>query len=102
MDYATADGSAGQPGDYTATSGTLTFAGTDGESYNITVPNVDTTSGRVKVKGSGNIFFDVNEVDITVSSVVDPPGDCGETIHVGNLRFGVAAADNATGTGYLM
>ncbi|WP_343488490.1 Calx-beta domain-containing protein, partial [Allomuricauda sp. d1] len=41
VDYATADGSAGQPGDYTAVSGQLTFAGTDNESYDITVPIVD-------------------------------------------------------------
>ncbi len=41
LDYATADGSAAQPGDYTTTSGTLTFAGTDGESYDITVPIID-------------------------------------------------------------
>ncbi|WP_343487748.1 Calx-beta domain-containing protein [Allomuricauda sp. d1] len=41
VDYATADGSAGEPGDYTATSGQLTFTGSDNESYDITVPIVD-------------------------------------------------------------
>ena len=41
VDYATADGSAVQPDDYTSTSGTLTFAGTNGESYDIVVPIVD-------------------------------------------------------------
>ena len=41
VDYATADGSAVQPDDYTFTSGTLTFAGTNGESYDINVPIVD-------------------------------------------------------------
>ncbi len=46
LDYATADGRAGQPGDYTSASGTLTFAGTDGESYDITVPIIDDSSDR--------------------------------------------------------
>ena len=41
LDYATADGLAGQPGDYTSTSGTLTFTGTDGESFDINVPIID-------------------------------------------------------------
>ncbi|UJH68135.1 gliding motility-associated C-terminal domain-containing protein [Muricauda sp. SCSIO 65647] len=41
MDYATNDGSAGEPGDYTDVSGTLNFTGNDGESYDITVPIID-------------------------------------------------------------
>jgi len=41
VEYATADGSAVQPDDYTSTSGTLTFVGTNGESYDIVVPIVD-------------------------------------------------------------
>ena len=44
-------------------------------SQSIVVPNVDTTTGRVKVKGSGNVFFDVNRANIRVNSIViDPPG----------------------------
>ncbi|MEZ4709295.1 MAG: Calx-beta domain-containing protein, partial [Caldilineaceae bacterium] len=43
VDYTTVDGSATAPGDYTATNGTLTFAGTDGEIQIISVPvNGDT------------------------------------------------------------
>ena len=42
--YSTADGTASAPGDYTATSGTLTFAGTDGETHTITVPVVGDTT----------------------------------------------------------
>ncbi|UJH69248.1 hypothetical protein L0P89_02745 [Muricauda sp. SCSIO 65647] len=41
VDYATNDGSAGEPGDYTDVSGTLNFTGNDGESYDITVPIID-------------------------------------------------------------
>ena len=41
VDYATADGSAVQPDDYSSTSGTLTFAGTNGESHDIVVPIIE-------------------------------------------------------------
>jgi gliding motility-associated-like protein len=41
LDYASADGSAVQVDDYTAVSGTLTFTGNDGESYEIVVPITD-------------------------------------------------------------
>ncbi len=41
VDYATANNNAAAPGDYTSTAGTLNFAGTDGESYEITVPIID-------------------------------------------------------------
>ena len=39
-------------------------------SHDITVPNVDTMIGRVKVKGSGNVFFDINRGNITVAGPV--------------------------------
>ena len=48
-------------------------------SHDIQVPNVDTTQGRVKVKGAGNVFFDVNRSNITVESVVVAPSQLGET-----------------------
>ncbi|MFT4060786.1 MAG: zinc-dependent metalloprotease family protein [Edaphocola sp.] len=38
-------------------------------SYTATVPNVYTTEGYVKVKGAGNVFFDINKAKITI------PGD---------------------------
>ena len=40
--------------------------------YNVTVPNVFTTQGRVKVKGTGNVFFDINKGEITLNG--DPTG----------------------------
>lgn len=36
-------------------------------SYNVTVPNVGTTTGRIKVKGTGNVFFDINKGAITMT-----------------------------------
>ena len=41
VDFATADGTANQPGDYTATSGTLTFVGNANEIQTFTVPIID-------------------------------------------------------------
>jgi len=36
-------------------------------SYNVTVPDVFTTSGRIKIKGTGNVFFDINKGAITIN-----------------------------------
>lgn len=36
-------------------------------SYNITVPDVYTTKGRIKVKGAANVFFDINKGEITIN-----------------------------------
>ncbi len=41
LDYASDNGSAVAPGDYTAVSGTLAFNGDDNESYDIIVPIID-------------------------------------------------------------
>ncbi|PSK91179.1 putative secreted protein (Por secretion system target) [Taibaiella chishuiensis] len=41
-------------------------------SYNVTVPNVYAEQARVKVKGSGNVFFDVNKGVIKLNG--DPTG----------------------------
>ncbi len=40
----------------------------------ITVPNIKTTRGRIMVKAVGNIFFDVNDADITINSVCNAVG----------------------------
>lgn len=34
----------------------------------ITVPNIATANGRIKVKGKGNIFFDINNADLSITS----------------------------------
>lgn len=36
-------------------------------SYNVTVPDVYSTTGRVKVKGAGNVFYDINKGAITLN-----------------------------------
>ncbi len=32
----------------------------------VVIPNTSTTSARIKIKGSGNIFFDINDADLTI------------------------------------
>lgn len=39
-------------------------------SESITVPNVATTTGRIRVEAVGNIFFDISDVNLTVTSGV--------------------------------
>jgi hypothetical protein len=36
----------------------------------ITVPNIATTQARIKIEGVNNIFFDINDVNFTIQSVV--------------------------------
>ena len=52
---------------------TLATTTNDG-SHSITVPNIDTTSARIKVEGDGNIFFDLSNVDFTITSNPTLPG----------------------------
>jgi hypothetical protein len=48
---------------------TTLLAGTPNDgSQSVTIPNVSTTTGRIMVKGSGHIFFDVNNASITVNA----------------------------------
>ena len=37
-------------------------------SHTFTVPDVPTTSGRILVRGTGKVFFDVNDADLTIRS----------------------------------
>ncbi len=35
----------------------------------VTIPNISTTTGRIKVEAIGNIFFDINNASVTVTAV---------------------------------
>ncbi len=75
----------------------------------VTIPNVSTTTGRIMVKGSNHIFFDVNNVNITVnagsgsSDTVAPTAPTlaasGTTSTSTNLSWS-GATDNVAVTGY--
>lgn len=41
-------------------------------SHQVSIPNIETTKGRIKIEPVGNwLFFDINNVDITVSTTCD-------------------------------
>ena len=42
-------------------------------SQSVTLPNTATTHGRIKVEAIGNVFFDVNNSDITIVQDTTPP-----------------------------
>ena len=59
---------------------TLVLTTDNDGSADIIVPNIITTTGRIMVKGEDNIFFDINEGEITIEEtiptftlVIDPP-----------------------------
>ena len=51
----------------------------------VIVPNVDATWGRIKVKGDGNVYFDLNDNWITVKKVNYPAGI--QTVQTENIRI---------------
>ncbi|WBV60907.1 M12 family metallo-peptidase [Chryseobacterium camelliae] len=89
---------------------TTLLAGTPNDgSQAVTIPNVSTTTGRIMVKGSNHIFFDVNNANITVnagsgsSDTVAPTAPVlaasGTTSTSTNLSWS-GATDNVAVTGY--
>ncbi|HEX8999313.1 MAG TPA: M12 family metallo-peptidase, partial [Blastocatellia bacterium] len=66
-------------------------------SQTITVPNVNTMTGRIKVEAAGNIFFDISDANITIASVcatitINPP-------QLPNGAVNVAYNQTLTGSG---
>lgn len=89
---------------------TTLLAGTPNDgSQAVTIPNSSTTTGRIMVKGSNHIFFDVNNANITVnagSGTVDTTAPTapslaasGTTSTTTNLSWS-GATDNVAVTGY--
>ena len=89
---------------------TTLLAGTPNDGTQaVTIPNVSTTTGRIMVKGSNHIFFDVNNANITVnagsgtSDTVAPTAPTlaasGTTSTSTNLSWS-GATDNVAVTGY--
>lgn len=89
---------------------TTLLAGTPNDGTQaVTIPNSSTTTGRIMVKGSGHIFFDVNNANITVNAssggtdTVAPTAPTlsasGTTSTSTNLSWS-GATDNVGVTGY--
>lgn len=88
---------------------TTLIAGTTNDgSENITIPNSATTTGRIMIKGTNHIFFDVNNANITVTGgtndTVAPSAPTnltasGTTQTTTNLSW-TASTDNTGVTGY--
>jgi hypothetical protein len=70
VDYATANGSAIAPGDYTSTSGTLTFAGNNNEFKTITVPIIDDSW----IEPTENFFVNLSELSTDLIAINDAQG----------------------------
>ncbi len=71
LDYTTNNNTAIQPGDYTFTSGELTFAGTDGEIQPITVPIIDDSIIEV----TEGLFIDLSNLSTTLIAINDNQGN---------------------------
>ncbi len=62
-------------------------------SQTITVPNISTSSARIKVKASGNIFFDINNANIVITAgVVASVAFNAPSYHIGDT-LGVTVSD---------
>jgi hypothetical protein len=92
------------------TTWTTLLAGTPNDGTQaVTIPNASTTTGRIMVKGSNHIFFDVNNANITVNAgsgtgdVLAPTAPTlaasGTTSTSTNLSWS-GATDNVAVTGY--
>ncbi|WP_419212343.1 Calx-beta domain-containing protein [Maribacter sp. X9] len=101
IDYATDNDSAVQPGDYTATGGTLAFAGTDGETQPITVTIIDDNI----IEATERLFVNLSNLSTTLIPINDGQGNINITDNDGDpstlgVQFDVASidVDEAAGT----
>jgi hypothetical protein len=48
----------------------------------VTIPNMTTTAGRIKVEAIGNIFFDINDANFTINATYGIEGDINPQLNV--------------------
>ena len=89
FNYATANNSASAPGDFTSTSGTLTFVGTNGESHNIIVPIIDDNL----IEPTENFFVNLNELSTELIGIIDGQGTGTITDNDGGPQNGITIND---------
>lgn len=70
VDYTTNNGSAEEPGDYTLTTGQLTFSGTDGEIQSITIPIIDDNL----IETLENLTVDLSNISTTLVPINENQG----------------------------
>ncbi|MEP2279762.1 Calx-beta domain-containing protein, partial [Maribacter sp.] len=71
IDYETNNDSAEQPGDYTTTSGQLTFTGTNGETHPVTVSIIDDNI----IETTERLFVDLSNLSTTLIAINDNQGN---------------------------
>ncbi|MFD0799709.1 beta strand repeat-containing protein, partial [Maribacter chungangensis] len=86
LDYTTTDASAFAPGDYTTTSGQLTFAGTDGETQPITVPIIDDNL----IEALENLLVDLSNLSTGLISINDNQATVNITDNDGGVGTGIS------------
>ncbi|WP_394336936.1 T9SS type A sorting domain-containing protein [Chitinophaga dinghuensis] len=68
-------------------------------SESVTIPNTPTTNARIKVEAVGNIFFDISNVDFTItagSACASPSGLSSSSITATTATIGWTAVSGAT------
>ncbi|MEP2278249.1 Calx-beta domain-containing protein, partial [Maribacter sp.] len=86
LDFTTNDASAIAPGDYTATSGQLTFAGTDGETQPITIPIIDDNL----IEALENLVVDLSNISTGLILINDNQATVNITDNDGGVGTGIS------------
>ncbi len=89
VDYDLLDGSATEAEDYTGSSGTITFNGTDGELYVINVPIIDDSI----IEETENLEGKLSNLSTTLINIVDANGVGTITDNDGGAGIGVSVSD---------